>query len=406
MPAGPAAAGVGPGSFRARAYWVLATVIFLNFTAGGATYPFYALYATSLGASLGQVALVVGVQSSVALVSGLLWGRAADRVGRYKPFIVGSMGGEALVSLAIGQVPSWKWLVPLHVVMGLTQGAGQVASLALMGDILDGHPHRGRLISGYRMSGSLAFSVAIVASGWVSESVGMRGSFLLASAVYAAAFLVALLIAEPPRVISTAKPLGFVGLMQGPMRPLLILALLCWVPFAAVFSVWPIWIADVLGYGRATFSQLWGIAAFVEVPMMFVAGLMVDRVGRRPTFVLGLLGFCLLYLLYVLQPPLPGLIAAQVLRGVAFALYTATALTMAIELAPPEERGRASGLFTSAQSLAQISGSWIGGPLADAFGFRALYLLSAVAVLVGAAYSFLAIARGRTPPPTAAAKRP
>jgi DHA1 family multidrug resistance protein-like MFS transporter len=385
-----------------RAYWVLATVIFLNFTAGGATYPFYALYASSLGASLGQVALVVGVQSSVALVSGLLWGRAADRVGRYKPFIVGSMAGEALVSLAIGQVPTWEWLVPLHVVMGLTQGAGQVASLALMGDILDGHPHRGRLISGYRMSGSLA----IVASGWVSESVGMRGSFLLASGVYAAAFLAALLIAEPPRVISTAKPLGFVGLMRGPMRPLLILALLCWVPFAAVFSVWPIWIADVLGYGRATFSQLWGIAAFVEVPMMFLAGLMVDRVGRRPTFVLGLVGFCVLYLLYVLQPPLPGLVAAQVLRGVAFALYTATALTMAIELAPPEERGRASGLFTSAQSLAQITGSWIGGPLADAFGFRALYLLSAVAVLFGAAYSFLAIGRGRPARPPAVTRAP
>src|SRR6185503_18073156 len=33
-----------------RAYWVLATVIFLNFTAGGATMPFFALYATSLGA--------------------------------------------------------------------------------------------------------------------------------------------------------------------------------------------------------------------------------------------------------------------------------------------------------------------------------------------------------------------
>ena len=55
--------------------------------------------------------------------------------------------------------------------------------------------------------------------------------------------------------------------------------------------------------------------------------------------------------------------------------------------------------MASAQSLAHISGSWIGGPLADAFGFRALYLLSAVAVLFGAAYSFLAIGRGRAAAP-------
>ena len=184
------------------------------------------------------------------------------------------------------------------------------------------------------------------------------------------------------------------------MRPLLILALSFGVPFSAVFSVWPIWVADVLGHGRATFSQLWGIAAFVEVPMMLVAGLMVDRVGRRPVFVVGLTGFAVLYLAYVLAPPLPGLVAAQLLRGVAFAAYTATALTMAIELAPPEERGRAAGLFTSAQSLAQIAGSWLGGPLAAAFDFPVLFALSAATVLGGAAYSYLALGRPTPRAPT------
>jgi MFS family permease len=382
-----------------RAYWVLATVIFLNFTAGGATMPFFSLYATSLGASLGQIAFVVGVQSAVGMLSGLLWGRVADRVGRRKPFIVGAVGAMAVTSVAIAQVPAWPWLIPLHVVLGVAQGAQQVSSLALMGDILEGHPRRGRLVSGYRMSGSLAFSVSIVMSGWIAENVGLRGSFLLASGVYALSFAVALRITEPRRVATTSRQAGFVGLLRGPMRPLLILALSFGVPFSAVFSVWPIWIADVLGYGRATFSQLWGIAAFVEVPCILVAGMLVDRVGRRPTFVAGLAGFSLVYLLYVLEPPLPGLVGAQVVRGVAFAAYTATALTMAIDLAPPQERGRAAGLFTSAQGLAQISGSWLGGPLAAAFGFRVLFALAAVAVLGGASYSYLALGRARAGAP-------
>jgi len=381
-----------------RAYWVLSTVIFLNFTAGGATSPFFSLYATSLGASLGQIGLVVGVQSAVAMAAGLLWGRVADRVGRRKPFVVGALAAAALVSLAIANVPGWLWLIPLHAILGTAQGAQQVSSLALMGDILEGHPHRGRLVSGYRMSGSLAFSVAIVASGWLSETVGIRGSFLLATGVYATAFLVSLFLTEPPRLKPAARPLGFVGLMRGPMLPLLVLALCFGVPFSAVFSVWPIWIADVLGYGRATFSRLWGVAAFVEVPMMFLAGLMVDRVGRRATFATGLVGFAGVYLLYVLTPGLPGLVGVQVLRGIAFAAYTATALTMAVELAPPDERGRAAGLFTSAQSLAQISGNWVGGPLAAALGFRALYALAAATVLGGAAYSYLALGRARPAP--------
>jgi MFS family permease len=151
----------------------------------------------------------------------------------------------------------------------------------------------------------------------------------------------------------------------------------------------------VLGLGRAVFSQLWGIAAFVEVPCMLLAGILVDRVGRRPTFVASLAGFGLVYLLYVLSPPLPGLIATQVLRGAVFAAFTATALTLAIDLAPPEARGRASGLFGSAQGLAQISGNWIGGPLADALGFRALFALAAATVLCGAVYSFRVLGHPR-----------
>ena len=233
-----------------RAYWVLATVIFLGFTAGGATMPFFSLYATSLGASLGQVALVVGVQSAVAVVAGLAWGRVADRFGHPRPIVTGALAGLAVLNFAIANAPTWQWLVPLHALLGVAMGAYHVTSLALMGDILEGNPRRGRLVSGYRMSGSLAFSVAIVLSGWLSETIGPRGSFLLAAGVYALAFLISLFIVAPPRVAPIAKPAGFATLLRGPMRPLLIVALAFGVPFSAVYSVWPIWVVDVLGLSR------------------------------------------------------------------------------------------------------------------------------------------------------------
>lgn len=378
-----------------RAYLVLATIIFLNFTAGGATVPFVSLYATSLGASLGQVAFVIGVQSAVGVAAGLVFGRLVDHIGRRRLVIPVAFASLALVNVAIASVGYWIWLIPLNALLGVASGAEQVTALALMGDIVHGHPQRGRLISGYRMSGSLAFSVAIVTSGWLSQTVGLHGSFLLAAGVYAVAFLISLFITEPRRVASLGLPVGFGALLRGPMRPLVIVALAFGIPFSAVFSVWPIWIADVLHYGRATFSQLWGIAAFVEVPTMFIAGLLVDRLGRRPTFVAGLAGFSLVYLAYVLTPPLPGLVAAQVLRGMTFAAFTATALTMAIDLAPPDARGKASGLFTSAQGLGQISGSWVGGPLAATLGFRGLYALAAVTVLAGAFYSYVVLGHSK-----------
>jgi PPP family 3-phenylpropionic acid transporter len=381
-----------------RAYLTLSVVIFCGFMGTGAVAPFQPLYAVSLGASLGEVALVVGVYSTTAMLAGLAWGRLADRVGRRKPFVIGAMAGLALTNLAMANAPSWEWLVPLRVLEGLASSAHQVCSLALMGDILDGHPRRGRMVSGYRMSGSLAFSAAIVTSGWLAETIGFRGSYQLAAGVYATGFAIALTI--PERRGEHARAAGgasFGGLLRGPLLPLLIVAVSFGLPFSSVYSVWPIWIADEQGFGRAVFSRLWGLAAFVEVPCMLLAGWVVDRAGRRPTFAFGLIAFAVVYLSYASAPPLTGLIATQVLRGFAFAAFTATALTMAIELAPPDARGRASGLYTTAQSLAQISGNWVGAPIAAALGFRALFALAAVVVLCGALFSQLAFARRPEP---------
>jgi MFS family permease len=351
------------------------------------------------------------LQSITSVAAGLAFGRLADRTGSRRIMIPIAMASLAILSLAMANAPAWGWLVPIQGLLGIASGAEQVAALALMADILYEHPHRGRYISGYRMSGSLAFSIAIVSSGWLASVVGLKGSFELAAGVYGLAFLVSLFLVDARHAVPLGPPTSFAILLRGPMRPLLIVALTFGIPFSAVFSVWPIWVANVMGFGQATFSQLWALAAFIEVPSMLAAGLIVDRLGRRPTFVAGFVGFGLVYLAYFLAPPLPGLIAAQVIRGIAFAAFTATSLTMAIDLAPPDARGRAAGLFNSAQGIAQISGNWIGGPLAGAVGFQPLFGIASLTVLCGAVYSYIMLATKRptergtpTPSPTLAGR--
>ena len=55
---------------------------------------------------------------------------------------------------------------------------------------------------------------------------------------------------------------------------------------------------------------------------------------------------------------------------------------------------RAAGLYSSANGLAQISGNWIGAPLAAAIGFRSFYAAAAVAVLCAALYAQVALRAG------------
>jgi MFS family permease len=93
-------------------------------------------------------------------------------------------------------VTEWWMLLPLRVVEGAAAGAYHVGNLAMMGDILEGHPHRARMIGAYRMSGSLAFAVAIVIAGLVAQTWGFHTTYTVASGIYAASFLLSLTLPE------------------------------------------------------------------------------------------------------------------------------------------------------------------------------------------------------------------
>jgi predicted MFS family arabinose efflux permease len=156
-------------------------------------------------------------------------------------------------------------------------------------------------------------------------------------------------------------------------------------PFSAVYSVWPIYVANVQGLGAAGYSRLWGLAAFLEVPSMLIAGWLADRLGRRTMFASAMVLFAGIYVAYALAPAPWGLVAAQVVRGFAYAAFTATALTAVVELAPPTERGRAAGVYQLSSGLAQIAGNSSGGPVSSWIGFPATFLGAAAVTLAGAA---------------------
>ncbi len=412
-------------------FYILASVVFLVFLSGGATVPLFPIYAGSLGATLVQVSWIAGGYSTVGLIANLTWGRVSDRLGRRKPLLVGAMGTLVLTNLTLSLAQAWWTLLPVRLVEGAAYGAYAVASLAMLGDLLADHPHRARLVGAARMSGSLAFSIAAASSGLIAQSFGLPTVYRLTSTVFLAAFVVSLFLPETrpgPRTAQARPTTSFAELLRGPMLPLLAVAASFNIPFASVyFSPWPIWVAQGLGLGQATFSQLWGLASFVEVPCMAIAGYLTDRFGRRLTFTLGMVGFAGVYGLYLLvatlggipsamlpsflggsegQAALPVLVLAQLLRGFSFAAFTATALTMAIEVSPPEARGRAAGLYSMAESTSNIVGTYAGGPIAQAFGYSTLFAGAGLAVLLGAAYVRVAVAHHAEEPSVRPASRP
>jgi len=306
-----------------------------------------------------------------------------------------------------------------------SMAAYSTASLALMGDLLAARSRRGQRMGVYRGIGSLAFALGAVAGGRLADLDSLRATFLLCTALYLGAGLVALALHEIPAARPGSRepmpspepiaaptgenflPTPATCLSWAPRRaiarrtnwkpglPVLFLcgAFLFTAAWQAQASMWPNFMAS-LGYSKTAISSLWGLAAVLGAPSMWLAGQWFDVVGRAALLSAGGLGAPIVILGYsLLSRLLPALVGVQFVRGLSFGSFAANAMTFAVEAGDNRSRGRNSGLFNMVNGAGQLAGLLLGRTLAQAGGFAVKFAVSAGAALLGS-LCFLALQRG------------
>jgi len=103
---------------------------------------------------------------------------------------------------------------------------------------------------------------------------------------------------------------------------------------------------------------------------------LVETFGQRRTFLATMAVFFVGSILGAASWSAESMIAARVLQGAAAGVMQPLSMIALFEVFPPEERGRAMGLFGFGVVLAPAIGPAIGGLLMQAFGWRAIFLLS------------------------------
>ncbi len=121
------------------------------------------------------------------------------------------------------------------------------------------------------------------------------------------------------------------------------------------------------------------------VPMLYLvtAGSLVlffgrlgDLWGYRRVFLLGLLGFVAASALCAAAPSLHALVGFRGLQGLAAGMISSVPLAILTGTYPAADRGRVIGLFAGSISVGLAVGPSLGGFLAGAFGWRAVFLVN------------------------------
>jgi len=374
----------------------LLQVFFVGLTIGLQRTVIPALAESEFGVARGSMLAVFAFVVSFGVVKGTMnfvSGRLAERVGRRRVLIWGWLFALP-IPFVILFASNWWWIVGASMLLGINQGFAWSMTVTAKMDIVRAD-QRGLATGINEFAGYSGVALAGVVTGYLASLFDPRLSLFVFGLVIAIAALLAALTAFaetlPHARAEAARHKA--GVQTGP-RPRFVdapehpttgevFALVSWknrtfMALAQAGSVekfvdalmWALVPVFLVSKGASLIEIGWitGIYGFVWGGSQLWTGPLSDRVGRKwPTVAGFLICSAGVFAFPALTTPLEWSIAAAVI-GVGMALLYPTLMAAMGDIAPPNWRGSALGVYRFWRDLGYAIGAVAMGVLADASG--------------------------------------
>jgi MFS family permease len=335
----------------------------------------------------------------VKAASNLFAGRLSDRIGRKGVLIAGWLFGLP-VPLLIIFAPAWGWVVFANVLLGINQGFCWSTTVIMKIDLV-GPARRGLAMGINEAAGYGAVSLAAIAAGYLAATYALRPQPFLLGVLFAVAGLLlsiffvreshghahheAALLARQSRDAQDLPEQVTDKTAERPTIPSFkeIFLLTSWKD-RTLFSVSQAGLVNNLndglawgllplffaagGLGIAQIGVLAGIYPGVWGTAQLLTGALSDRIGRKSMIMAGMMlqGAALILVPFLHSFTLWA--AAMVLLGLGTALVYPTLLAAISDVAHPEWRASAVGVYRLWRDSGYAIGALLAGVLADFFG--------------------------------------
>jgi EmrB/QacA subfamily drug resistance transporter len=199
---------------------------------------------------------------------------------------------------------------------------------------------------------------------------------------------------------STAAPTGHPR--RWAILGVLVISLLVVVLDNTVLNVALKTIADpVHGLGSSQSDLEWAINSYTLVfaGLLFTAGVLADRLGRRVTLLVGLVLFGVASFASAYSHTSGQLIWARALMGIGAAAIMPATLSIISNVFDPRERGKAIGVWAGAVGLGVAIGPLVGGALLERFWWGSVFLINVPIVALGVVLVRVLVPESRDPKP-------
>jgi MFS family permease len=383
-----------PATILTAAFLTAAVANFLFFT-GLAGFVLLPLHLRGLGASDGQLGLIMACFSATAIVVQPVVGAWVDRGGR-RAFLVTGAVLTSGVAFLFAAAPEALGLFPLlRALQGAAFSVFFIANFTVVVDLVP-PDRRGQALGIFGISGLVSGAVGPALGELLVRAAGFRGLFLASAALplLAAAISARLHLPPPPRLVVGE---GLPGLLRGiasAPRLAMTLGTAFGLGQGVMFTFFPTYAADLGVRWVGVFAVTYSATALA---LRATTSRVADTAGRRaviiPAMALQAGATVLLAGLGLVSrgmglPAAPLLATAGVLAGAAHGLLYPALTVLVVDVTPPERRGRVVGVFMAFILVGQAGGAAGFGQLAHAVGYGPMFGVLSLALAGACALAF------------------
>lgn len=368
----------------------------LTDAASEAIYPLLPIFVTRvLGASAISLGVIEGTADAISSVLKIIAGRASDRVGRRKPFVIAGYSVAGLVRPLIAVATVWHHVLAVRLVDRVGKGLRGAPRDAMLGGLAP-QGERGRVFGYHRAmdhAGAVVGPLAATAFLWVFPD---HYRTLFALTIVPGLLAIAMVSAVPE--VAVAAPVegsdAAAGAVNGAGQstagvsypPALKRFLLILMLFALGNSTDAFLLLRLSDAGLAvTYLPIaWSGLHIVKSSLATHGGAWSDRFGRQRLIIAGWLLYAVVYAGFAFSESLVALLTWFLVYGVHFALVEGGEKALIADLAPAPLQGSAFGWYNAVLGFAALGASVLFGVLWTTFSPATAFLTGAALALTAA----------------------
>ena len=324
-------------------------------------------------------------------------GRLADEIGR-KRVLVAGWAVAVPVPFILMWAPNWNWILAANALLGVSQGLTWSTTVIMKIDLV-GSERRGLAMGLNEFAGYIAVAGAAVLTGWIAARHGLRPDPFYPGIAFVGAGLAlsTLMVRDTQGHVALESNLG--GVPARALSPRDVFWRTTWTDRTLssvsqtglvnnlndgmAWGLFPLFFAaanlslDRIGILAAIYPATWGGA-------QLATGALSDLVGRKWLIVAGMWVQAAGIGVVILSRRFTGFAAGAALLGIGTAMVYPTLLAAIGDVASPEWRASAVGIYRLWRDLGYAVGALVAGLSADVVGLAgAMWLTAAITFASG-----------------------